>query len=51
MRGVFFPSVLEHFGWAWAIAATLVIELLLRLNIVWLFQTLVYAFAMCGCTC
>lgn len=48
MRGAFFPSVIEHFGWGWAVAATLVIELLLRLNVVWLFQTLFYALAMCG---
>jgi hypothetical protein len=46
LRGAFFPSVIEHFGWAWAIAATLVIELLLRLNVVWLFQTLAYALFM-----
>lgn len=48
LRGVFLPSVFEHFGWLWAVAATLVIELLLRLNIVWLFQTLIYALILCG---
>lgn len=48
LRGVFLPSVYEHFGWPWAVAATLVIELLMRLNIVWLFQTLIYALFMCG---
>jgi hypothetical protein len=48
LRGAFFPAVLTAFGWPWAIAATLVVELLLRLNIVWLFQTLIYALFMCA---
>lgn len=48
LRGSFFPAVIENFGWVWAVAATLVIELLLRLNIVWVFQTLAYALCMCA---
>jgi len=47
MRGAFFPTVALTFGWWWALVATLIIELLLRLNIVWLFQTVVYTLVMC----
>ncbi|MDQ3022925.1 MAG: hypothetical protein M3R04_00870 [bacterium] len=48
MRGLFLPVVVRHMGWGWGIAATLLVELLLRLNIVWVYQTLVYALAMLG---
>jgi hypothetical protein len=48
LRGLLLPAVVEHKGWAWGIAATLIVELLLRLNIVWLLQTLLYAGVMLG---
>lgn len=48
LRGAFLPAVIETFGWGWAVAASLVIELFLRLNIVWVFQTLIYALLMCA---
>jgi hypothetical protein len=47
-RGLLLPTVVEHKGWAWGIAATLIVEMLLRLNIVWLLQTLLYAGVMLG---
>jgi uncharacterized membrane protein len=55
LRGAFFPAVSMTIaqdtsplaGWLWGIACTMVIELLLRLNIVWIFQTLAYALVMC----
>lgn len=48
LRGALLPAVALQFGWLWAIAAALLIELLLRLNVVWLFQTLAYSLLMCG---
>jgi hypothetical protein len=48
LRGAFLPTVALTFGWGWAVAATLIVELLLRMNIVWVFQTLIYALIMCG---
>jgi Co/Zn/Cd efflux system component len=48
LRGAFLASVQPALGWGAAIAATLIVELLLRLNIVWLFQTLIYALSMCA---
>ena len=47
MRGVFLPVVALNLGWAWAVGTSLVIELLLRLNVVWLFATVVYVLLMC----
>jgi hypothetical protein len=40
------PVVVRHVGWEWGFGATLLVELLLRLNIAWIFQTLLYALAM-----
>ena len=34
-------------GWLWAILIIIVLELMLRLNIVWVFQTLVYSITLC----
>jgi hypothetical protein len=48
MRGLLLPVVVRHLGWGWGIGATLIVELLLRLNIVWVFQTAAYALAMVG---
>lgn len=48
LRGAFLPAVVLTFGWGGAVAATLVVELLLRLNVVWALQTLTYALVMCG---
>ncbi len=48
MRGVLLPLVAMSWGWGPAVVATLVIEFLLRLNVVWVFATGLYALAMCG---
>ena len=56
MRGALLPAVAavvaqnstEIAGWLWAILVVLVLELLLRMNVVWMFQTLAYALIMCG---
>lgn len=48
MRGVLLPVVVVEAGWSWAVLATVGVELLLRLNIVWVFATLIYAFMMVG---
>jgi hypothetical protein len=48
MRGVLLPVVVLEAGWGWAVLATVGIELLLRLNIVWVFATLIYTFIMVG---
>jgi hypothetical protein len=48
MRGMLLPAVVRHMGWGWGIAATLIVEMLLRLNIAWVFQTLLYALVMCA---
>ena len=48
MRGVFLPVVVFNLGWGWGIGATLVIEFLLRLNVVWAPATAVYGLFMCG---
>jgi hypothetical protein len=48
MRGLLLAVVVRHLGWGWGVASTLIVELLLRLNIVWVYQTLLYALAMCG---
>lgn len=48
MRGVFLPIVVFNLGWGWGIGATLIIEFLLRLNVVWAPATAVYSLAMCG---
>jgi hypothetical protein len=48
LRGLFLPVAVRHFGWGWAIGATLLIELLLRLNVAWVFQTVVYSLSMVG---
>jgi len=48
MRGALLPAVAVEFGWLWAIAAAVLIELMLRLNVVWMFQTLAYSLLMCG---
>jgi hypothetical protein len=47
MRGVFLPVVALNLGWTWAVGTTVVIELLLRLNVVWVFATLLYVLMMC----
>jgi hypothetical protein len=54
-RGALFPAVaavLAHdsgpsASWLWAIAIIVIFELLLRMNIVWVFQTVAYALMMC----
>lgn len=48
MRAVFLPTVALNSGWGWAVGATLVIELWMRMNVVWLFANTVYVLAMCG---
>lgn len=48
LRGAFLPAVAEQLDWVWAVAATLLVELLLRLNVVWLFQTLAYSLVVCA---
>jgi hypothetical protein len=48
MRAVFLPSVALNLGWGWAVGSTLVIELWMRMNVVWLFANLLYVLAMCG---
>jgi hypothetical protein len=48
MRGVFLPVVALNLGWGWAVGATLVIELWLRMNVVWLFANALYVLFMCG---
>lgn len=48
MRGVFLPVVALNMGWGWAVGTTLVIELWLRMNVVWLFANIFYVFMMCG---
>jgi membrane protease YdiL (CAAX protease family) len=48
LRGLLLAAVVRHMGWGWGIAATLIVEMLLRLNIAWVFQTLLYAGAMLG---
>jgi hypothetical protein len=48
MRAVFLPTAALNFGWGWAVGATLVIELWMRMNVVWLFANAVYVLAMCG---
>jgi hypothetical protein len=47
MRGVFLPVAVQHYGWGWGIAATLLVELVPRLNVVWLPLTLLYCGTMC----
>lgn len=47
MRGVLLPVVALNWGWALAVTVTLFIEFLMRLNVVWLFATGIYALAMC----
>lgn len=48
MRAVFLPAAALNFGWGWAVGAVLVIELWMRMNVVWLFANTVYVLAMCG---
>ena len=48
MRGALLPAVALEFGWLWAVAAAVLIELLLKLNVVWVFQTLAYSLLMCA---
>jgi len=48
MRGAFLPAVIATFGWGWALASLLVVELLLKLNVVWLLQTVLYTLFMCA---
>jgi hypothetical protein len=54
LRGTFLAVVVRELGWGWGIGGTLLIELLLRLEIGWVFFTLLYAgvqlglFAMTG---
>jgi len=48
MRGVLLPVVAFNMGWGWAVGITLVIELLLRMNVVWVFVNTAYALIMCG---
>ena len=47
-RGALLPTIGISFGWPMAITATLVIELLLRLNISWFFQVAVYVLCVSG---
>lgn len=47
MRGAFLPIAIDHFGWGWAVGATLLVELVPRLNVVWLPLTLLYSLSMC----
>lgn len=47
MRGALLPTVLQTTGWPLAIAASLVVELLLKLNVAWALQTISYTLAMC----
>src|SRR5205085_7487195 len=39
MRGLLLPVVARDLGLVWAILATVLVELLLRLNIAWIFST------------
>ncbi len=48
MRGALLPTLLLGTTWPLAFAATLVVELLLRLNVTWALQTMVYTLALCG---
>jgi hypothetical protein len=48
LRGAFLPMVVASYGWAWGIAATLIVEIAPRLNVVWLPLTLTYSLFMCG---
>jgi hypothetical protein len=47
LRGAFLPIAIDHFGWGWAVAATVLVELVPRLNVVWLPWTLLYSLSMC----
>lgn len=48
MRGVLLPVVAFNMGWGWAVGITLVIELLFRMNVVWVFVNTAYALSVCG---
>jgi isoprenylcysteine carboxyl methyltransferase (ICMT) family protein YpbQ len=48
MRAVLLPVVAMNLGWGWGIGATLIVELLLKLNVVWAIATLFYTGMMCA---
>jgi len=48
MRGVFLPVVVMNLGWGWGIGTALIIEFLLRLNVVWAPATAIYSLFMCA---
>lgn len=47
-RGLMLPVLAESVGWAWAVTGIAVFELLMRLNVAWLYQNLSYTLLMCG---
>jgi hypothetical protein len=47
-RGLMLPVLIEAVGWAWALTGIAVFELLMRLNIAWLYQNLAYTLVMGG---
>lgn len=47
-RGLMLPVLAQAVGWAWAIAGIAVFEVLMRLNVSWLYQNLAYTLVMCG---
>lgn len=47
-RGLMLPVLANAVGWAWAIAGIAVFEVLMRLNVSWLYQNLAYTLTLCG---
>jgi hypothetical protein len=47
-RGLMLPVLAEAVGWGWALTGIAVFELLMRLNVAWLYQNLAYTLVMGG---